>query len=177
MSPDTLAAGVFGIAGAVVGTLLGLFGERWARTLGKVRCEIKWLSARGAGSRPNVEVQERQLEVTFLNRKDVPVTVWDMQVVFYKEGKPLGEEERPSTRLVDANVPGGRGPLDLVTLPPRVHVKQTISVEPGHNEHVKQRAVEAADRVEFQVSIEGARNITMALAPWNELTPQTEKNF
>jgi hypothetical protein len=87
MSPDVIAAGVFGIAGAVV----GLFGERWVRRIGGVRCDIRWINSRGAGgpgSPGGVEVQERQLQATFLNRKDVPVTIWGMRVDFYKGASP-----------------------------------------------------------------------------------------
>jgi hypothetical protein len=36
VSPDVIAAGVFGIEGAVVGALVGLFGERLARRIGKM---------------------------------------------------------------------------------------------------------------------------------------------
>jgi hypothetical protein len=41
-----------------------------------------------------------------LNRKDVPVSVWDLRVVFYKGGQPLGTEERPSLQFSGEH--GGR---------------------------------------------------------------------
>ena len=58
------------------------------------------------------------------------------------------------------------GPVDL---PPRAPVTQTIFVSPGHNESDRQRAVEEADRVEFEAIIDEARDITIRLALWNEL--------
>jgi hypothetical protein len=185
VSPEVLAAGFFGIAGAVVGALLGLFSERWVRTWGKVLCEIEWKVVQGGGNvvRRNV-VGERQLKATFLNRKDVPVTVWAMWVVFYKGGEPLDEEERPSMQFVDASAPGGRSPMDLVNLPPRIPVMRTIFVAPGTTESgilrgVKSeslRAVEEADRAEFVAIIEGAKDIRIQLAPWNDSTTQTAKS-
>jgi len=172
MSPDVIAAGVFGTAGAVV----GLFGQRWVRRIGGVRCDIRWINSRGAGgpgSPGGVEVQERQLQATFLNRKDVPVTIWGMRVDFYKGGKPLDDEERPSLEFSGSQ--GGKRPVfDLTTLHPRIPATLTVIVSPGHNEHRRQRAAEEADRIEFVAVIEGTRDRRTGLAPWDELEPQAK---
>jgi len=40
MSWDTIAVGVFSIVGTLLGVVLGLFGERWVRRWGEVRCDI-----------------------------------------------------------------------------------------------------------------------------------------
>jgi hypothetical protein len=112
---DVIVTGTFTLLGVVV----GLVGVRWVQTLGGVRCEVDWWGARGEGSVDSpggVRILERQLGATFLNCKDVPVTVWDMQVVFYKGGQPLDEGERP--HIASAR----RMPLEPVNLPPtRTH--------------------------------------------------------
>jgi hypothetical protein len=64
------------------------------------------MSAGSVDGPGGVEVMQRQLGVTFLNRKDVPVSVWDLRVVFYKGGQPLGTEERPSLQFSGEH--GGR---------------------------------------------------------------------
>src|SRR4051812_23298581 len=84
-------AGGFGVFGTLLGVALGLFGERWVRTRGKVRCDIRWwasLRKELVDAPGGLEVTERRLETTFLNRKDVPVTVWEMGVTFYKGASP-----------------------------------------------------------------------------------------
>jgi hypothetical protein len=172
-----ILAGVFGIFGTLLGVVLGLFGERWVRTRGKVRCDIRWRNTRGAGgpgSPGGFEVQQRQLEATFLNYKDVPVTVWEMRVDFYKGGEPLNDEERPQVEFAGSR--GGTRPrFELATLHPRIPVTRTVIVSPGHNETVRQRAVEEADRIEFVAVIEGAKVKRKRLAPWNELEDQEER--
>jgi hypothetical protein len=50
-----------------------------------------------------------------------------------------------------------------------------MSVAPGHNELDRQRAVEDADRVQFVTIIDGAKDIRMQLALWEDLTPQTKR--
>jgi len=151
---DQVVTGIF----TLLGVALGLFGERWVRTWGEVRCDIGWEVTRSAGS----EVQERQLKATFANRKDIPVTIWDMRVVFYKGDEPLDEGERPHTQFTGDG--GGRRPFSPVNLPPRIPVSQTIFVFTGIDEADRQRAVEEADRVEFEALIDEARDITMRLA-------------
>jgi hypothetical protein len=163
------------VVGTLLGVVVGLFGERWVRTWGKVRCDILWRPSMSSGSVDSpggVEVLERRLEATFLNRKDVPVTVWEMRMVFYRRDKPLGEEERPHMEFV---VRDRRGPFELVNLPPRVPVTQSVCVLPGHNDFDRHRAVKEADRVEFVAVIEGAKTISTSLALWNDLTPQTKR--
>ena len=169
---DQIITGIF----TLLGVAMGVFWERWVRTWGKVRCDIDWRVARsdGSGDSPGgVKVHERELTATFSNRKDIPVTVWDMRVVFYKGDNPLDEEERPNIEF--SGVGGGRIPsFNPVNLPPRIPVARRIFVSPGHNESDRQRAVENADRVEFEAIIDEARNITMRLALWNVRTPQTK---
>jgi len=162
---DQVVTGIF----TLLGVALGLFGERWVRTWGEVRCDIGWEVTRSAGS----EVQERQLKATFANRKDIPVTIWDMRVVFYKGDEPLDEGERPHMQFMGDR--DGRRPFSPVNLPPRIPVSQTIFVFTGIDEADRKRAVEEADRVEFEALIDEARDITMRLALWNELTPQTKR--
>jgi hypothetical protein len=160
----------------LLGVALGLFGERWVRTVGRVRCDLRWANSLGAGgvdSPGGVEVQQRQLEVTFLNRKDVPVTVWDMQVTFYKGDMPLDEEERPQMNFAPERSAPAR--FERATLPPRIHVSRTVVVSPGHNEYRRQQAVEEADRIEFTAEIEGAGTISARLAPWDTLEDQEER--
>jgi hypothetical protein len=169
---DQVVTGIF----TLLGVAMGLFGERWVRTWGAVRCDIDWRVTRSAGSVDSpggVEVQERQLKATFSNRKDIPVTIWDMRVVFYRGDEPLDEAERPHTQFTSAG--GGRTSFSPLNLPPRVPVSRTIFVSTGHNESDRQRAVEEADRVEFEAIIEETRDITMRLALWSELTPQTRR--
>jgi hypothetical protein len=183
MSPDVVAAGVFGIAGTVAGALLGalagLFGARWVRTWGEVRCEIEWWPTRGTtnASRPSGnQFLERQLKATFLNRKDVPVTIWDIQVVFYKDGQPLDEAQRPYIGLADSPQ---KSPFDFVNLPPHIPTARTLSVDPQHSAAddrqqaiANQRAVEEADRVEFVATIDAARGTLKGdLALWDDPTP------
>jgi hypothetical protein len=114
------------------------------------------MSAGSVDGPGGVEVMQRQLGVTFLNRKDVPVSVWDLRVVFYKGGQPLGTEERPSLQFSGEH--GGRGPFELVPLLPHIPVTRTVSVEPFTN-HEKLRPLQEADRIEFVAEIEGAKTV------------------
>ena len=173
---SAIVTGVFTLLGTLLGVALGLFGERWVRRWGEVRCDIRWSNTRGAGSVDSpggVEVQERQLEDTFLNRKDVPVTVWEMQVVFYREDKALDEQERPYVEFTRAG--GGKGPFELVNLPPRIPVTRRVVVSSGHNELLRQQAVGEADRIEVVALIEGAGTISTRLASWDTLVPQKRR--
>jgi hypothetical protein len=168
---DQVVTGIF----TLLGVAMGLFGERWVRTWGKVRCGVAWWVARSAGSIDSpggVEIQERRLRATFSNRKDIPVTMWDMRVVFYKGDNPLDEEERPHMEFTGAG--GGKKAFEPVNLPPRIPVTRTIFVTTGHNEPDRQRAVEEADRVQFEAIIDESRDITLRLALWRDLEPQTK---
>jgi hypothetical protein len=94
-----IVTGIITVGGTLLGAVVGLFGERWVRTWGNVRCDLIWQSTQNAGSPDSpggVEVQERQLEATFLNHKDVPVTVWEMRVMFYKGGRNSSPRNAPT---------------------------------------------------------------------------------
>ena len=87
-------------------------------------CEIDyWRAWRTAGSDDSpggVQVEERRLRVTFLNQKDVDVTVWDMRVAFYNRGGKLLEEwERPYMEF--SNDSGGLGSPLVRCTSPRVY--------------------------------------------------------
>src|SRR5215204_1354553 len=112
MSPDTIAVGVFTIVGTLLGAALGLFGERWARSWGDVRCVIGgvrytpiWI-AHGSRPRTRPATEERDelpdsgsndwgtLRVTwtftlrFFNEKDEPTGLHAVSVAFVdREGE------------------------------------------------------------------------------------------
>ena len=80
----TLIAGAIGGVLGIVGVVVGLFAERLLQRIGAVRCVIEdddWYVARG---RSGGFVDERRLRAAFLNRKELPVTLWDVRVEFSK---------------------------------------------------------------------------------------------
>lgn len=180
------AAIIGGIAGGVVGgifTLLGvvtgLFGERWVRSRGEVRCEIDWSTGLGAATpEGGTQVWDRLLELTFLNRKDVPVTVWAMEVVFYKDDKPLSEGEGPHVSFI--NEQDQTSPMGTVNLPSHEPVTRKLVVELGTPAEFgrrvrspdpdKLRVVQKAERVEFVARMVGARDIRENLTRWQDPT-------
>jgi len=106
VSPDVIAAGVFGITGAVVGAVVGLFGERLVRSRGKVGCQLvrrvdRWrvgpdgkeLAPEEVGRLADFDRAEAQVEcdVQFFNEKEVDVGLSRLAVVFIAED---GEEAR-----------------------------------------------------------------------------------
>lgn len=166
VSPDTIAVGVFSIVGTILGGTLGLVGERLVRKIGKVECKIDnyWIQ-QGAARSGGGTAEERRLQVTLLNRKELPVTVTDMRVVFYKENKPLEDWTRPNISFVDGSVQGS--PVDLVNIPAYTGVTRTMSLIPGRDD--KLRELENADRAEFVAVIVGAKDITVELEKtWTE---------
>lgn len=158
MSPDTIAVGVFSMGGTLLGTLLGLFGERLVRRIGEVRCDVdSW-------DFPDIDHSDRRdLQVTFLNRKEVPVTVRDMRVNFYSEGRPLeGWVRRPQLWLVDES--DQRSTMGALNLFPHEAVVQTIRVfvllsDPNREVLAK------ADRAEFVANIVGTKDVRKPLTP------------
>src|SRR5918997_4079464 len=163
---SSVGAALVGVLGALSGVVL----ERWMRRWGEVRCVIgdkDWSVARsGFSAKDNGNtVAERMLKVLFVNDKDLPVTVMDMQVVFYKDGKPLEEAERPDVKVV--NEQGHRSEISLVSIPPHVPVTRTLFVAPDAAH--KQRALEEADRAEFVAIMLGTEDKRMELKPpWRE---------
>jgi hypothetical protein len=79
---------IVAVLGLIV-LLVGPFVTRYVRALGKVQCTVDFWYPQRIGFSPGGSVAEkRRLQVTFSNRKDVPVTVSEMRVEFYKEGQP-----------------------------------------------------------------------------------------
>jgi hypothetical protein len=131
-----------------------------------------WYVHRGAFNEP---AEERRLKVTFLNRKELSVTVWDMRVEFSREGQLLDEKDRPYMYFVEER--DQFSPLAPVDLPSGKTVERTISVTLGavHSgsaskpEPDKLQAVQEADRVEFVASMVGARDIRRDLTAWQDV--------
>jgi hypothetical protein len=165
MSPDVIAVGIFSIvgavAGAVVGVVAGLFGERWVRSRGAVRCQrVDWRVIVGPTTNPT----ERQLEVRFVNEKELPVIVLDMWVAFYKGGAPLEEWVRPQLTFVNRS---DKSPLSPVNVPGRSAVMRTFSVIAGRDDI--QRQLATTDRAEFVANIVGAGERRAELSPpWRD---------
>jgi hypothetical protein len=176
VSPDVIAAGVFGIAGAVVdalvGAAVGLFGERWVRRWGDVQCIISedgWYIPEHAYPIGGEIPRERRLRVTFKNGKELPVTVWDMHVEFCKGGELLEEGARPLVQLVEES--GNRSEFRHEILPPHIPVSLEIRVSPlgardtDQEQAAKLQALAEADRAVFVATLYGAEDKREELDP------------
>ena len=162
VSPETIAVGVFSIVGTLLGVVAGLFGERWVRSWGEVQCEMAdWRINVGTSAGP----EESQLEVRFLNEKELPVVVWELRVEFYKGGESLEDWAHPTALFVDEVTGHRRSPLGPVNLPPRLAVTRTISLVAGSEE--RRRELGTADRAVFVAHISGAEDKREELTlPW-----------
>jgi hypothetical protein len=133
------------------------------RTLGKVECDVvSWDIHRGA-SYVNVGTvaEERRLQVAFKNGKDLPITISEMRVEFYKGGQPLEDWARPGLEFVDDQ--DRRSPLGPVNLDAQQREQRTISVTPGRDDIV--RELQQADRAEFVAHFDGVGDRRADLAP------------
>ena len=156
------------VAGTLLGVVVGLIGERLIRRIGRVRCVIgdgDWsghmVEYRPDGSMP----KERHLQVAFVNGKELPVTIWEMGVEFYKGGKPLEEWARPVVQFVDER--GDPRPLGPVNLPPHMTMPLTLRVLPDRDD--KLREMEDVDKAVFVATLMGARDTRRELhPPWRE---------
>jgi hypothetical protein len=163
MSPDTcpdmtIAVGVLPIAGTLLGVVIGLAGERLVRRMGKVECRIdRNAHAATRHEDGSLTVNSRRIEVTLLNRKELPVTVTDMRVVFYKGAKPL----HPTIQHLPEGGGQGSKVLELVNIPAYTGVTRSMNLLPGGEE--KRRELEEADRAVLVAKIVGARDITEPL--------------
>jgi hypothetical protein len=153
---SNFGTGLVGIIGVILGVVL----DRWVRSWGKVQCTIgSWTIAVGNPADPAA----RQLEVTFLNGKELNVAVLDMRVEFYKGGKPLEAWTQPGLAFVEDF--GPRRPIGPVNLTPGLAVPRTISVIADRKD--KQRALTTADRAEFVASVSSGEEIRRELSdPW-----------
>jgi hypothetical protein len=116
-------------------------------------------SGEGRPSSQRRHPRERRLRVTLWNGKELPVTVWDLHVEFYKGGELLEEGARPRVELVEES--GNISELRQVILPPYIPVSLVIRVSPlgahdtDQEQAAKLRALEEADRAEFVANIVG----------------------
>jgi hypothetical protein len=152
---DHVVTGIF----TLLGVALGLFGERWVRRRGDVRCSIdSWQNVTDTGI-PN---EERKVEATFLNEKDVNAVVWNIQVVFHKEGQ---DPFCPTLTFSDG--PSRGQVVGVLNLPPWVAVTRRMKVSLYYPDDL-QKAKEA-DRAEFVATIAGVGKKREELRPpWHQ---------
>jgi hypothetical protein len=86
MSRDTSAAGVFGIAGALIGVAFGQWLEDRRRSRGKLRREVRAWS----GGTTGTISESRVFEVRFFKDRDVNISLWDAEVECYRGGELIG---------------------------------------------------------------------------------------
>jgi hypothetical protein len=143
VSPDTIAVGVFTIGGTLLGVALGLFGERWMRTWGKVRCAMEpmelWVLGEGEPFTlhrlpippdllPDPEaVRERDawgedeavryfVNARFFNEKETKTSLWNVVIAF---------DVTPPLELTMEDRSTGR-PLEAVDLPSKESVELSL---------------------------------------------------
>jgi hypothetical protein len=125
-----LVAAILTLVGVVAGPFVG----RYVRTLGKVRCTLdSWYPQRTGYSSSGSVAEERSLQVTFENGKDLPVIVSEMRVEFYKEDKPLEAWTRPNLAFVDEREHSS--PLGPVNIPPHESRQRTDQCDPRSRRH------------------------------------------
>ncbi len=108
LSPQLQGAIVGGLIGFVSSFVTGVFTLLLARRLrrsGKLRCEI---NAWSGGSYGAVR-DSRTFTVRLLNEKEIGTALWNLRVVFYKDGKPWLSQMPTQTRT--------QSPIDVVDLP------------------------------------------------------------
>jgi hypothetical protein len=92
-----------------------------------------WYSQRTGYSSSGSVAEERSLQVTFENGKDLPVIVSEMRVEFYKEDKPLEAWTRPNLAFVDEREHSS--PLGPVNIPPHESRQRTDQCDPRSRRH------------------------------------------
>jgi hypothetical protein len=159
------------VIGIVAAVAIGLIGwvaaplvARYVRTLGKVECIVKsWDVHRGAfhAKVDRTVAEERHLQVEFKNGKDVPITVSELRVEFYKGGQPLEDGARPGLEFVGDQ--DRRSPLGPVSIPPHGHEPRTMSVNPGRDDIVEE--LQKADRAVFVAHFDSVGDERVELTP------------
>ena len=117
---------------------------------------MNWRVSVGSSSAPT----ERELEVRFVNEKELPVIVLDMWVAYYTEDKPLEEWARPGLMFGSGVT---KTALSPVNVPGRSAVIKTFSLIAGRADI--QRELAATNRAEFVATLVGARDISKKLEP------------
>jgi hypothetical protein len=107
-----------GIATSIVAGTATLLLARHLRRTGEIRQRTDASSWMFANS--GVDVESRVFSIRLLNERDIGTALWDLQVVFYKDGKPWFYEP-PLERQTSS-------PVDVVDLPPYKTVTQVFSI-------------------------------------------------
>ena len=157
---------LIGIAATLIAAVVALaapFVARYVRTLGKVQCTVvSWDIQRGAfHADVGTIAEERRLQIAFKNGKDLPITISEMRVEFYKGGQPLEDWARPGLGFVDDQ--DRMRPLGPVNLGPHQRERWTLSVTPGRDDIV--RELQKADRAVFVARIDDVGDKRRELTP------------
>lgn len=156
ISRDTIAAGVIGVMGALIGVAFGQWLEDWRRRRGELHREVRAWSGGAAGTIS----ESRVFELRFFNESDVNISLWDAEVECYREDEMIGS--------MIPQPPGHRGeevgPLDLESRK-SVYVAMEIEAEGQMLEALKR-----SDRMEFVATkIPGGDKVRESLPTWSPM--------
>ncbi len=152
---NQIVTGIFTLLGSLLGVIVGLFGERYIRQRGKVRCDdiVAWTGEENPSpGAPEV----RHFEVSFYNEKDVALALWDIHMEVVPED---GDPERVGIRFS-----GEAGEwVSVLNLPPRVAVSRGMQVTAGGATLEK---IWHAGQLRFVGIIPGGEEFSKELPSW-----------
>jgi hypothetical protein len=153
VSADAIAVGIFSIVGTLLGVLVGLLGERYARERGKLHCEIDAWTGEERNSYGAPEV--RHFEATFYNEKDVALALWEVHMEAVQED---GE-----TDLVGLQLTSTGEWVNVLNLPPHVAISQTMKATAGGEVLYR---LKHAHQLRFVGVIAGGKELIRELPSW-----------
>jgi hypothetical protein len=151
---NQIVTGVFTLLGSLLGVALGLFGERYIRERGKVRCEIDAWSGEENPSFGAPEVHH--FEVNIYNEKDVALALWDIHMEVVPED---GEPERVGLQF--ARTTGEW--VSVLNLPSRVAISEGMRVTAGGATLYR---IKHARKLRFVGVIPGGKEFSKDLPRW-----------
>jgi hypothetical protein len=128
------------------------------------------MSAGSVDGPGGVEVMQRQLGVTFLNRKDVPVSVWDLRVCSTRGDSPSVPR---SARACSSRASTAGGTV-RTGAPPSTYTRDANRVRRALHQPRKAAAIARGGPDRVRGRDRGGQDRTQ-LARWNDLTPQEKR--
>lgn len=153
------------LKGAAVGGLIGVIGSivtgaltqvlaRHLRRTGELRRRLNaWMSANNGA-----EMESRTFSIRLLNERDTGTALWDLQVVFYKDGKAWLSQKPQRTRYQIV--------VDVVDIPPYETVTQVLQIRFNTVDPALTKARES-DRIVLVAEIPGGAMFEESLPLWN----------